>query len=85
MRPNCNCKNIFLSSVKKCSTFQDKEAVPLKEKEAKKNSVDNASPGPKRKISLSKRPPDETGHETILDLFRWPLILKYMVISALLW
>ena len=87
--PNCvpiaTVKNILRSSVEKHSVFQDKETVPLKEAESKKDSVANASPGPKRKISLSKRPPDETGHETILDLFRWPLILKYMVISALLW
>ena len=33
----------------------------------------------------TKAPPEETGQETILDLFRWPLILKYTVISSLLW
>ena len=32
-----------------------------------------------------KTPPEETGQENILDLFRWPLLFKHLVISTLLW
>ena len=32
-----------------------------------------------------KTPPEETGQENILDLFRWPLLFKHIVISTLLW
>ena len=61
---------------------------PLKEKlkkEPKKvrsheNGVINAE-----KNHRNKTPPEETGHETILDLFRWPLLFKFTVISSMLW
>ena len=33
----------------------------------------------------SKPPPEKTGHETIVDLFRWPLLLKFMIICSLVW
>ena len=58
----------------------------VKEKEVKKRTkAENYATVAKKRHSPSRRPPDETGHETLLDLFRWPLMLKYIIISSVLW
>ena len=71
------------------SVFQEQEITPRKDKEEdeRRNSIDHTVGLGNGKVSeaLVKRPPEVTGHETILDLFRWPILLKYTIINALLW
>ena len=63
--------------------------APLKEKD--KNEQKRLSSNENGVVEVEnnqrdkKGPPEETGQESILDLFRWPLLLKYIIISTLLW
>ena len=65
--------------------FQGNE---MEEKLLKKDDkINNTENGVKDAVNIdhsSKSPPEETGQETILDLFRWSLILIFTIISSLL-
>ena len=49
------------------------------------NSLENDVIKADKNRRNSKAPPENTGHETVVDLFRWPLLLKFTVICSLVW
>ena len=64
------------------------ERLPLKEDDKKEthklSSNKSGVVGFKNNQRDEKAPPEETGQENILDLIRWPLLLKYNLICTLL-
>ena len=78
-------QSFIRASVKKAGAFQGNGITRIKEKETnERKRVDDDIAVPTRKPSLGRRPPEKTGNETLLDLFRWPLLLKYTVVCSLL-
>ena len=56
----------------------------MKQKE-EDTDVETKPPEEDINTTRSKSPPEETGQENLFDLFRWPLLCRFTLISSSMW